>query len=156
MSRQFRVYWRQFRDARCDVHVRDANVVSSSVLHPNVCQRPRILLRFSCSFSSLFSFLFFGFRIVFESIAFFEIISTVNPRSLPLETIPFRLKSVNRESVTILARIFSNGSVVNVVSFLFFFFLFACFDFFSAMQFEMLLINAREKVYVAECRSGFF
>lgn len=70
---------------------------------------------FRAHFSSIFFFFFYFllFHMSFESIAFFYI-STVNPRSLALETIPFRLKSENG-SLTILAWIFSNGSVVNVV-----------------------------------------
>lgn len=58
------------------------------------------------------------FLLVFLFFYFFETVK--NPRSLPLETIPLRSLSEN-ESVTILARILSNGSVVNVLIHLFFF-----------------------------------
>lgn len=84
---------------RCRVRGGTRTSFSSSVLHPNVCQRPRILFRFSCSFFFLTSFFFF-FLFFFTYYASFWIncffFYLVNPRSLPLETIPFRSKKRER------------------------------------------------------------
>ena len=126
----FRVYRRHIRDAWRDVVAfvrgrKRTTSFSSSVLHPNVCQRPRILFRFSCSFSLFFFFLssyFFSFFFphvtrLFGSIAFY--FNLVNPPFTAARNDSFPLEKARTNRLAILARIFSKfGSVVNVFRFI--------------------------------------
>lgn len=114
------VCWRQVRDAWWTSRVE----TRTSSRHRYCIQTYAKGREFSLVLVFCFPIIYFSpFRMNwFFAIIFFFFFDTVNPRSLPLETIPPRSLSTRTNRSTILARILSNGSVVNVLLFFFLFY----------------------------------